>query len=220
MSFMKGMNLKQRFGFMSNMGDSAWERTPVEIWMLILGHAIASPLSPFLEDGTLPYGIVESIDTFTNWCYSSKRLRNTILRLRSVCRTWSNILRDVAMECIFLDVHLDKTAREQVPSKTRRLYIGAPTECLCGQVQNCMFRHSEDSGEDTPIEIDTSTLLDICSPNVKILMLAHGCPQLPLDFLTRLPNISALSLDDFFLPDLQALQKFPSQLIHISHLRL
>lgn len=202
------------------MTESALERTPVEIWTLILGHAIASPLSPFLEDGTMPYGLIENLDSFANWCYSSKRLRNTILRLRSVCRTWSDILKGVPIECAFLNLLADKTIQEQVPRPTRRLYVGTPTVCLCGQGKRCMFSHLEDIAHLPAMTLDSSTLLGVCSPNIKILMLARGCPQLPLDFLIRLPNIVALSIDDSILPHPQTIQTFPSHVAHISHLRL
>ncbi|PVF92661.1 hypothetical protein CPB86DRAFT_829834 [Serendipita vermifera] len=60
------------------------------------------------------------------------------------------------------------------------------------------------------MDLDLSTLLDICSPKIKILVLDRWSKPLPLDFLARLPNITALSIDSSHLENLPRFQSFPS----------
>ncbi|CAG8521688.1 11563_t:CDS:2 [Acaulospora colombiana] len=53
----------------SNMTESAVQRTPIEVWTLILHHAIATPLLPFVDEAHkhLSTSVIRTIDLF---CWS------------------------------------------------------------------------------------------------------------------------------------------------------
>ncbi|CAG8692993.1 15348_t:CDS:2 [Acaulospora colombiana] len=61
------------------MTESAVQRTPIEVWTLILYHAIATPLLPFVDESHnhLSTSIIQTIDLFSDACPAYKTCRGT-----------------------------------------------------------------------------------------------------------------------------------------------
>ncbi|PVF95811.1 hypothetical protein CPB86DRAFT_787598 [Serendipita vermifera] len=195
---------------------------PVEIWADILDRAIASPVLPFQADGKLSPHLVDNLDLFVHRCISFKRRTNIVLRLRSVCRTWYDILEGTLTECMFIGLFSRVNIQEWVPRRIRRLYIGSHPTCPCSQSDTstkCIgrFVRRERFGN---MELNLSTLLDTCCPNIKILMLDRWSRPLPLDIFARYPNITALSIDNSHLRNFPDFQGFNSYIPHVTHLHL
>jgi hypothetical protein len=72
---------------------SAFHRTPIEIWTMILYHALATPALPFIDG---PYGylgtdILGNMRLFPSKCALYKEfimMKSTAETFRLVCRTW------------------------------------------------------------------------------------------------------------------------------------
>jgi hypothetical protein len=88
------------------METSAVQRTPNEIWAMILRRVVVTPLFPFMDDQEdyLHADIIEHIQLFPNGC---DVYRQTIVAekawkiLRRVCRSWDSIVSNFHQGCIF-----------------------------------------------------------------------------------------------------------------------
>jgi hypothetical protein len=198
------------------MASSASGRIPIEVWELILGHAIKSPLLPFLEDGTLSFGLIENLDLFSTRCQSFGRYRNRLLRFRSVCHAWAHILHPIMTECAFFYEDLGGRPSERVSKQTKRLYIGVLPKCSCQQAQGCSL---SELTRRKFLDLDESTLIDTVSRNLRILTLAKRSP-VSVHFVEELSNLLALSIDTELLKDPGLFNMLPTSVAHISHLQL
>jgi hypothetical protein len=191
-------------------------RLPIEVWELILGYAIKSPLLPFLEDGTLSFGLIDNLDLFSNRCQSFGKYRNRLLRLRSVCHAWAHILHSSMTECAFFYEGQGGHPPERVSKQTKRLYIGVLPKCSCQQVRGCSF---SELTHRKILDLDESTLIDTVSRNLRILTLAKRSP-VSVHFVEELSNLLALSIDTELLKDPGLFDMLPTSIAHINHLQL
>jgi hypothetical protein len=182
------------------MTISPVQRTPTEIWRLILRHAIASPLLPYVDEGVLSTHLVETLHLFTASCRHCFIYRNvtqaTIERLRLVCRTWADLLRSNTNDFVITDLDSHHYTSEKANKIARRVNIW--TGRVCGRIEYltnkaCPFRHKS-WNLDWKLEMDEEQYLNKLIPNVSILILD---PLLApsLRFLTPLSNLVALSLN-------------------------
>jgi hypothetical protein len=87
----------------SSIQSSAAERTPVELWRIILLIAVESPLLPRNGDD-----ILDGVLLFSQGCMSLIRHQNIETlrcRLRLVCQVWNAILKDEGAHVSFLSNH-------------------------------------------------------------------------------------------------------------------
>jgi hypothetical protein len=202
------------------MASSAVEQFPVEVWEVILHHAIASPILPFLDDGTLSLGLIDNLDLFSDRCHTFGKYRNSVLRLRSVCRTWSNILHIRLIEYAFIDISSDRSLYERAMRRTRRLYMGVPPKCLCQQDRTCILAWADRTARSHSLYLDENVIVDVYSKNVKILRLGLWCPIESFDCLTQLSNLSALSIDCELFKNMASLKELLVHVPCITHLQL
>ncbi|PVF90906.1 hypothetical protein CPB86DRAFT_792387 [Serendipita vermifera] len=194
-------------------------RVPVEIWTDILDHAISSPVLPFQADGKLSPHLVDNLDLFVHRCFSFRRRHNIVLRLRSVCRTWYDILEGALKEYTLI---CDPRTWIRVPKQTRRLYIGGYPKCSCSPLYTrpgCISRLISIEGPGR-MKRGPPITFNICSSNVKILMLDISHRSLFLALLFECPIIKALSMGDIYLEGFLHSRIFPYHVHYVTHLHL
>jgi hypothetical protein len=182
------------------MTISAIERTPIEIWRLILHHAIASPLLPFVEDGVLSTHLIETLNLFSATCLHCFIYRDvtqaTIERLRLVCRTWADLLRNNTCDFAITDLDSHHYTSKEMNKRARRVDIWSGR--MCGPIEYfgdiaCPFRH-ESWNIRWAVEMSAEQYLNNLIPNVNILGLDPLLTS-SLRFLVPLSNLVALSLN-------------------------
>jgi hypothetical protein len=182
------------------MTISAVQRTPTEIWRLILHHAIASPLLPYVDEGFLSIHLIEALHLFPASCRHCFIYRDVtqamIERLRLVCRTWADLLRSNTNDFVITDLDSHHYTSEKANKLARRVNIW--TGRLCARIEYfgdiaCPFRHKS-WNLNWNSKMDDEQYLNKLIPNVSILILDPLLAPF-LRFLTPLSNLVALSLN-------------------------
>jgi hypothetical protein len=188
------------------MSQSAVERTPSEIWRIILHCAVASPLLPFTENGELSSALIHTLQIFSVDCHSFRiyvdDTQATIVRLRLVCRAWAQLLPPDANACAFTDLSSYSFPSEETVVRARRLVIST------GPVPCPVCLGSEQEWRDCPLTrfqrqwLDQETrmkavqephdFLATCSRYLRILVSQRGGLS-SLEFVKPLSNLVALN---------------------------
>jgi hypothetical protein len=208
------------------MASSASERIPVEIWHLILHHAVASPLLPFTEEGDLSTHLIETLHLFSATCQHCFIYRDvtqaTIERLRLVCRTWATILRDSANEFALTDLKSNHYPSEQMSKSARRVQVWTEVLCKCRRSSGnviCNFPGSYNVTEWRK-EMGNEQSLQTRIPHVKILIL-NSLEISTLKSLNPLSQLVAISLKCEDYPDMcWSMKEISNYAPRLTHLRL
>ncbi|PVF95972.1 hypothetical protein CPB86DRAFT_875318 [Serendipita vermifera] len=208
------------------MSISAVERTPLEIWRLILQYAVASPILPFVNENRLSTDLIESLHLFSTKCHHYRNYRDTTLstleRLRLVCRTWANLLQDNSRDFALSDLESHHFTPEQTNKYARRVHLWTWTVCGCmtfREMEMCDYNRGLSTiGWKHKSEDEQS--LQRLIPNVRILL--WDWPSFPsLKFLGPLSNLTALSLDcDKYADHAWSLEQLRVYTPRLTHLHL
>jgi hypothetical protein len=181
------------------MESSSISRTPIEIWQLILQEAIASPLLPLTKEGVLSTDLTENLNIFSTSCEDYRVYRDivqaTIERLRLVCRTWANLLKDSTSYVTLTDLCSHHYPSQQMIKHARRVHLWTNTVCRCQRyivTELCNFPGNLWTLSWNK-EMNDEQFLHSRIPNVKILLL-DSLMISTLKFLKPLSNLVALSL--------------------------
>ncbi|PVF99643.1 hypothetical protein CPB86DRAFT_783529 [Serendipita vermifera] len=125
------------------MTGSSIQRTPVEVWRMILHHAVASSLLPFIDEShnRLCTGIIQTLDLFTEACMAYQMYRGsekTIKSLRLVCRMWASILPATSLSrCMITDLRaVCYPGRDILSLKgVERLQLGLNCYCVFNKLE-------------------------------------------------------------------------------------
>ncbi|PVF99651.1 hypothetical protein CPB86DRAFT_872506 [Serendipita vermifera] len=188
------------------MSYSAVERTPPEVWRIILHHAVASPLLPCTENGGLSSALIHTLQLFSVDCHSFRiyvdDTQATIVRLRLVCRAWAQLLPPDANACAFTDLSSYSFPSEETVARARRLIISTgPVPCpVClGSEQewrSCPLTRFQRQWLDQETRKKTMNepydFLATCSRSLRVLVsLRDGLSS--LEFVRPLSNLVALN---------------------------
>jgi hypothetical protein len=208
------------------MASSASERVPVEIWRLILHHAVASPLLPLTEEGELSTHLIETLHLFSATCRHCFIYRDvtqaTIERLRLVCRTWATILREHAHEFALTDLKFGHYPSKQMTKCARRVQIWTKIMCGCSSSPRAMICNFPGDYFLTKWrkEMGNEQFLQTRIPQVKILIL-DSMPISTLKFLNPLSHLVALSLNYWNRPGMNcSMKEISNYAPRLTHLRL
>jgi hypothetical protein len=88
------------------MKDPTVQCTPPEIWEMILQHAVATPILPFIDEGHnhLSTSVLKAEQLFPLNCHvyrQNLKREKMVKTLRLVCRMWASILAGFQEPCIF-----------------------------------------------------------------------------------------------------------------------
>ncbi|PVF95977.1 hypothetical protein CPB86DRAFT_827576 [Serendipita vermifera] len=182
------------------MALSAVERTPVEVWWLILEGAVDSPLLPFTEGGTLSTDLIENVDLFSANCRKYRVYRvvtqATVERLRLVCGTWAKLLQRNASELALIEFGSYQPIIEIENQRVKRVDIWGDRTCICegsDQKRKCPFRQDFDKWWGRGNALEYAKYLHNYLRDVKILSLDWLMTS-SLHFFTPLSNLVALSI--------------------------
>ncbi|PVF95969.1 hypothetical protein CPB86DRAFT_553542 [Serendipita vermifera] len=180
------------------MALSAVERTPVEIWRLILGYAVTTPFHPFTEMGVLSTHLSDNFNIYSEMCPIHLMYQDaeaTMGRLRLVCRIFADFLRGYTSNLLTRDPGTCYYMPERANNAIGKgfLFPSAFYRRNIHYLQWRSYTYIEDNG---PIgwtvgKLDEQ-LLDSCIPNVGILILGPLI-TLCLNFLIPLSNLVVLS---------------------------
>ncbi|PVF95970.1 hypothetical protein CPB86DRAFT_553557 [Serendipita vermifera] len=208
------------------MSLSAVERTPVEVWRLILGCAVATPLRPFTDKGVLSTHLLDNLYIFSPICsirLMYRKTQATIERLRLVCQAWANLLQDYASDFGITDLGSRHYTSERTNKRARRINLYRGELCT---IHSPRPRWNSCPGYCGILPLpwkeameDENFLLSRI-PNAFILIL-DPLLGLSLNFLTPLSNLVALSLRCWTSIELSwSIEELPTCAPRLSHLSL
>jgi hypothetical protein len=149
------------------MEESAAQRTPIEIWTIILQYTLATPSFPFTNDSYshLETNILKNIHLFPFDCDLYREflsMKKASQALRLVCRTWASILTSIPYRCVFansdgLSCLISETENRIVErvqiidedddahlGTCSRLFSGYYRPCLLSDRPHAAFEHQKD----------------------------------------------------------------------------
>ncbi|PVF99637.1 hypothetical protein CPB86DRAFT_796427 [Serendipita vermifera] len=215
------------------MLEPAVQRTPVEIWSMILRHAVATPMLPFTDAARdhLGTNIVQNMLLFPQDCElyrKSAAINTTTKNLRLVCRTWADILEDVHQRCIFASDRgiLNPYSDAKILHGAERVQI---TEdfimcncCFAGGGKECLLQQEYDLyGEydvDWLEQLENATLQHLFG-QVRILSIDNWRFDIK-KLIGMMPKLRALRLIQTERCATQSIPSLIPQSFHLTHLHL
>jgi hypothetical protein len=206
------------------MPRPAYERVPVEIWLRILQHAVASPLLPFREDGSLSPHLLDNLFLFDEHCETFNMYRDqiqaTVERLRLVCQSWAKFLRSNVSEVALSDQSNHWYPSKQMPRQAKRLGFCWLEWCPCDR-GDCKYYaiYPKESGRipyywgEEPFQP-----YHILFPNIRIIRITDFCLVYPRD-LEGLRHLIAPSVNTGRAPSFP-LSEISEKLPRLTHLNL